>query len=44
VQERGDYRQYAAVFRYFLEKTSIQQLIEMAGRDEFADWLKEING
>ena len=43
-QERGDYRQYAAAFRYFLEKTPIQQLIEMAGRDEFADWLKEING
>jgi hypothetical protein len=42
-QERGDYRQYAAVFRYFLGKTSIQQLIEMADKVEFVNWLREIS-
>jgi hypothetical protein len=40
--ERGSYRRYAAVFRYFLGKASIHQLIDMAGRAEFVDWLKEI--
>ena len=42
-QERGDYRQYTAVFRYFTEKASIQQLIGMADNPEFVDWLKEIS-
>jgi hypothetical protein len=42
-QERGDYRQYAAVFQYFLGKASIQQLIDMAGKAEFVNWLREIN-
>jgi hypothetical protein len=42
-QERGDYRRYAAAFRYFLGKTSIQQLIEMADKEEFVCWLREIS-
>ncbi len=41
-EERGDYRQYATVFRYFLEKTSIHELVERAGKEEFARWLKQI--
>jgi len=42
-QERTDYRQYAAVFRHFLARAPLHQLISMAGKAEFADWLKEIN-
>ncbi len=42
--ERGDYRQYAAVFQHFLGKASIQQLVDMAGKAEFVDWLREISG
>ena len=41
-QERGSYKQYAAVFQYFLGKAPIQQLIEIAGRDDFMDRLKKI--
>lgn len=42
--ERGSYRRYAAVFRYFVGKASIQQLVEMAAKVKFLDWLKEISG
>ena len=42
-QERGDYRRYATVFQHFLGKASIQQLIDMAGKAEFVDWLREIS-
>jgi hypothetical protein len=43
-QERGAYRRYASVFRHFLGKASIQQLIDMAGKVEFVNWLREIGG
>jgi hypothetical protein len=41
-EERGDYRHYVSVFQYFLGKTSIQHLVEMAGRQDFLDWLEHI--
>lgn len=41
--ERGSYRRYASVFQYFVRKASIQQLIEMAAKAEFLDWLREIS-
>jgi hypothetical protein len=41
--ERGSYRRYASVFQYFAGKAPLQQLIEMAAKVEFLDWLKEIS-
>jgi hypothetical protein len=38
-KERGDYRQYATVFRHFLSKVSIHQLVEMAGKQDFVNWI-----
>jgi hypothetical protein len=40
VKERGNYQQYATVFRYFLSKVSLQQLVEMAGQQDFIDRLR----
>jgi hypothetical protein len=42
-EERGDYRQYATVFRHFLSKVSIHQLVENAGRQGFTKWLMLIS-
>ena len=42
-QERSDYRRYASVFRHFLSKASIHQLIENAGTQDFTNWLKLIS-
>ena len=42
-QERGSYRQYASVFRHFLSKVDLHQLVEMTGKADFADWLKRIS-
>jgi len=39
-EERGDYRQYATLFRHFLDKAPLQQLIDMAGQVGFVDWLR----
>lgn len=39
---RGSYKKYAIVFRYFLEKTSIQELIAHARHEDFFKWLAEI--
>lgn len=41
-EERQDYRRYVTVFRYFIGKATIHQLIEMAGKAEFVQWLKRI--
>lgn len=41
-EERQDYRKYVTVFRYFLGKAALHQLIQMAGKAEFVDWLKQI--
>ncbi len=42
MEERIDYRRYVTVFRYFLEKVPLPQLVEMAGKAEFADWLRSV--
>ena len=41
--KRGSYKKYAIVFRYFLEKASIQELIAHAGDEDFIKWLEEID-
>lgn len=41
--KRESYKKYAPVFRYFLQKASIQELIEHAGDKDFLDWLRKIN-
>lgn len=40
--ERGSYRKYGAVFRYFLKMVSIRELIEHAGKDDFLRWLNQL--
>ena len=42
-EERGDYRRYATVFQHFMTRAPIPQLIDMAGRAEFVDWLGQID-
>lgn len=42
-EERGDYRQYVSVFQHFLKKASLQQLVEMAGKQDFVEWLEHID-
>ena len=41
-EERMDYRQYASVFRYFLNFVPLEQLVERAGSAEFPGWLRQI--
>jgi hypothetical protein len=41
-EKRESYRKYAPVFRYFLEKASIRELIAHAGNKDFFDWLRKI--
>ncbi len=43
-EERGDYRRYVTVLRYFLNIAPLQQLVEMAGEVEFVAWLRKIAG
>ena len=38
-KERGDYRKYATVFRHFASVVSIHQLVEMAGKQDFLNWI-----
>lgn len=40
--ERRSYKKYGAVFRYFLKKASIKDLIEKAGTADFLEWLQQI--
>lgn len=40
-EERGSYRLYAAVFRYFAKSTPVPELVEKARSDDFTSWLKE---
>ena len=42
--KRGSYKKYGVVFRYFLKKASIQELIEHAGHKDFLKWLEKIDG
>jgi hypothetical protein len=41
-EERVDYRQYVSVFDHFLKKATIQQLVSMAGRPDFIEWLEKL--
>ena len=41
--DRGSYKKYNTVFRYFLQKTSIHELIDHAGDDDFIGWLKKLD-
>jgi hypothetical protein len=41
---RGSYKKYGVVFRYFLKKASIQELIEHAGHKDFLKWLEKMDG
>lgn len=40
--KRGSYKKYSVVFRYFLKKASIQELIKTAGTKDLLDWLRQI--
>ena len=39
--ERGSYKRYASLFRYFLSKVDLHELVERAGKADFAGWLKQ---
>jgi hypothetical protein len=41
-KDRGDYRAYGATLRYFLKKTTLQDLVARAGDAEFSDWLRSL--
>jgi len=38
-QERGSYRKYAGVFRFFAEKASVEELVRKASKENFSAWL-----
>ncbi len=40
---RGSYLKYNTVFRYFLKKVNLQELVERAGEHYFADWLEWVD-
>jgi len=40
--KRGSYKKYGAVFRYFLKRISIHELIEHAGQEDFLKWLRQM--
>jgi hypothetical protein len=40
--DRSDYRRYPSVFRHFMRKAGIHQLVENAGKQGFTNWLKQI--
>ncbi|MBN1620075.1 hypothetical protein JW890_05075 [candidate division WOR-3 bacterium] len=39
--ERGSYRKYADVFRLFLNKISLKELLFKAGKSDFNKWIKD---
>ncbi|MCK4421663.1 hypothetical protein KAW18_06540 [candidate division WOR-3 bacterium] len=39
---RGSYKKYGTVFRYFLKKASIHELVQHAGDEYFLNWLQKI--
>lgn len=41
--KRGSYKKYATIFRYFLQKTSLHELIKHAGEKDFIHWLQQID-
>lgn len=40
--KRGGYKKYGAVFRHFLKRASIHELIEHAGQEDFLKWLRQM--
>jgi hypothetical protein len=40
--KRGSYKKYGAVIRRFLKKTTIEEMVDRAGKDGFAEWLKAL--
>ena len=41
-EDRGSYRKYASVFKFFAEKTPIGELIEQASKKDFSIWLSSL--
>jgi hypothetical protein len=41
-EERISYKYYASIIKYFLTKTSLNQLVENAGKEGFLDWLNNL--
>lgn len=42
-KERGSYKKYAAVMKYFLKKLSLEKMVKMAGEKNFIDLLKVLD-
>lgn len=40
---RGSYKKYATVFRHFLKKAALQELVRHAGEKDFLLWLEKID-
>ncbi|MCD4819419.1 MAG: hypothetical protein K8S23_12075 [Candidatus Cloacimonetes bacterium] len=40
--ERGSYKKYAAIFRYFLRKVTLKELIIHSKNENFVEWLENI--
>lgn len=39
---RGSYKRYAAAVRYFMNKTTLAEMVSRAGQDGFEDWLRSL--
>lgn len=42
-EERGDYKKYAAVMKYFLKKVNLKEMVKMAGNEKFIEWLEKVD-
>lgn len=40
--KRGSYFRYNVVFRHFLKKTTLQEMVEKAGQEGFINWLEQL--
>lgn len=40
--KRGSYFKYNVVFRYFLKRTNLQEMVRKAGENEFINWLEQL--
>ncbi|MFX0092898.1 MAG: hypothetical protein ACFFBD_14160 [Candidatus Hodarchaeota archaeon] len=43
-EKRLSYKKYGTVFRYFLNKASLHELVEQAGKKTFTSWLAQFKG
>lgn len=41
-ENRGSYFKYNVVFRHFLKKTTLQEMVEKAGHNDFISWLEQL--